>query len=50
MYIASSRATTKNMFKNYNRYAKKGNGRKRAEGKNRNKRQEIKKSNKYGRY
>ena len=50
MYLASSRATTKNILKNYNWYAKKGNGRKRVEGKNRNKRQEINKSNKYGRY
>lgn len=50
MYIASSRATTKNIFKNYNWYAKKGNGRKGVEGKNRNKRQEINKSNKYDRY
>lgn len=49
MYIASSRATAKNIFKDYNWYAKKGKGRKRVEDKNKNKRQEINRSNKYGR-
>ena len=37
MYIASSRATTKNILKNYNWYAKKGNGRKRVDNKDTNK-------------